>query len=140
MPGRHDGISDAPYSHNLLVIHSLTNYHEHLGPLAALSIRGLVRLHAQRDQQSCLIENVSCPISDNNVSAYARRWHSEVRLHPVLQTLHGGDELGDRGHIRELFQMPDRFNQGCCLPGAHDRGREAPELVTHFLPGKGVVR
>ncbi len=50
------------------------------------------------------------------------------------------DELGDRGHIRGLLQTAYRFDEGRRLPGINDRGREAPEFLTHLLPGKRIVR
>jgi len=55
------------------------------------------------------------------------------------QALHTRDELGHCGHIRGLLELPYRFDEGCCLPGANDRGRKASELVTDLLPGKGIV-
>ena len=56
------------------------------------------------------------------------------------QALHVRDKLGVCSHIRGLLQTADRFDESCGLPSTDDRGREAPELVTYLLPGKGVVR
>ncbi len=56
-----------------------------------------------------------------------------------LEALHARDELGYRGHIRGLLELAYCFDEGCCLPDANDRGREASELVTDLIPGKGVV-